>query len=876
MLFKEFLKGKRVSKRLLTLLTIMAIMVAPFSGLYSQNGMFVQAAQSTEYGLANNIKDGTILHAWCWSFNTIKNNMQLIAQSGYTTIQTSPANACVVGNGGNLKFTNQWWYHYQPTDYVIGNYQLGTEAEFSAMCAEAERYGIKVIVDVVANHVTSDKSKVSSNITSNSNFFHTNTSITDWNSRYQVTQLALLGLWDNNTQNTSVQNYIKNYLLRCVQLGADGFRYDAAKHIELPDDSGFGGNFWPNVLSNGSEFQYGEVLQDSISRDAAYANYMSVTASNYGKKLRDSIGSNSFNASTLINYDIGVSADKIVTWVESHDNYANDISDYGSSEWMNDEQIKLSWAVIAARSGGTPLFFSRPVGGGGQTWDNRFPELTKMGDRGSNLFFDDEVAAVNKFRNAMVGENEYLRNPNGNTKVLMIERGTKGVVIINLNSSDFSLSSATNLANGSYTNQTDNHNQFTVSNGNVTGTLPARSVVVLYKNAPTPKVSADGVVAKFTDSISLTLKSENVDNATYSLTSSNASNNVSGSYTNGQTLTFGASDAFGTTYTLLLTGILNGVSVSTTYNFTKAEATGTTIYFEKPDSWGTNINAYVYDESGSTVKKLAAWPGVAMTLENGKYVLNFDADYTTPLVIFNDGTKQTPSSQLSGYAVVNNATYNINGRVINPVDPVDPVDPTEPVEPSTGTQMVIYYKTTNSSEYIHYRIGNGTWTTAPGVQMSNSEVSGYKVATIEMGTETTLTACFNNGSGSWDNNNSSNYTFTTPGIYKVVNGVISQGAPSASTTNEITVYYYTGWSNSYIHYQPTNGSWTAAPGVQMSSSSVSGYKVITINLGSASGLTACFNNGSGTWDSNNGSNYQLNSAGTYTIKNGVISSGTPK
>ena len=34
------------------------------------------ASQAAKYGLADDIQDGAILHAWCWSFNTIKENMK--------------------------------------------------------------------------------------------------------------------------------------------------------------------------------------------------------------------------------------------------------------------------------------------------------------------------------------------------------------------------------------------------------------------------------------------------------------------------------------------------------------------------------------------------------------------------------------------------------------------------------------------------------------------------------------------------------------------------------------------------------------------------------------------------------------------------------
>lgn len=50
------------------------------------------------------MKDGTILHAWCWSFNTIKD-------AGYTSVQMSPINTVVAGEGGNKSLKN-WYYQY--------------------------------------------------------------------------------------------------------------------------------------------------------------------------------------------------------------------------------------------------------------------------------------------------------------------------------------------------------------------------------------------------------------------------------------------------------------------------------------------------------------------------------------------------------------------------------------------------------------------------------------------------------------------------------------------------------------------------------------------------------------------------------------------
>ena len=52
-----------------------------------------------------------------------------------------------------------------------------------------------------------------------------------------MTQCHLLGLWDLNTQNQAVADRMQKFLKTAVADGVDGFRYDAAKHVELPTES---------------------------------------------------------------------------------------------------------------------------------------------------------------------------------------------------------------------------------------------------------------------------------------------------------------------------------------------------------------------------------------------------------------------------------------------------------------------------------------------------------------------------------------------------------------------------------------------------------------------------------------------------------------
>ncbi|MBU5244021.1 starch-binding protein [Lactococcus lactis] len=625
----------------------------------SVNGETIVASSNQQVSM----KDGTVLHAWCWSFNSIKENMAAIKEAGYTSVQTSPINAVVVGNGGDKKFTEQWYYHYQPTAYTIGNYQLGTEAEFIEMNRVAEQYGIKIIVDAVLNHTTSDYNAISSEVKSIPKWTHGNTLVENWGSRWDVTQNSLLKLWEWNTQNPKVQQYLLKFLKNAVADGADGFRYDAAKHIELPGEypSEFGSNFWNVILNNGSEFQYGEVLQDNISRDADYANLMSITASKYGHSIRDMLRNRNANAGNLGNYQAGVDPSKLVLWVESHDTYANGKTDSESeSAWMSDEDLKLGWAMITARAKGTPLFFSRPVGGGNGV---RFPEQTKLGDAGSNLYKDPTIVAVNKFHNAMVGQSEYIRNPNGDTNVAMIERGTQGAVIANLSDSEKSLNTETKLANGTYKDQISGKT-YTVSNGRLSGSIARRSVLVLTKgddNLASLSVQGyqEGSHTFLTDTLNLTLQTSNTSEATYSV-----NNGAPIKFENGKVITIGSQVQFGETVTVTLSAKnAKGETVQSVYRFTKEDPNAnTTIRFENPDKW-TDVFVYMYNAKGD--KLLGAWPGTKMEKDGtGLLAITLPISYETDGVkVLFSNNKGAQYPQSLGFEFKSGGTYSKDGLV---------------------------------------------------------------------------------------------------------------------------------------------------------------------------------------------------------------------
>ena len=564
-------------------------------------------AARKQYGLAREMSYGSILHAWMWSFNTIKQKMPEIAAAGYTSIQTAPISE-IKGPVNGMQFDENWYYVYQPTGTKIGNKVVGTEDDLKAMTAEAHKYGIRVIVDGVINHFSSDWNAIDSDWRSENNFHQAwgicdkqeNTSHNgdriDYSNRWKVTQCHLLGLWDLNTQNQTVADRMHDYLTRAVEDGVDGFRYDAAKHIELPDEFDTHSPYFDTILSNGAQYQYGEVLQgDSGLNAAAYpalfdkysSNGGGNTGSKYGGAVRAAINSGSMNAQSLRNLQgDGVRDNQLVTWVESHDNYANkevdtEIGKVGVSTRISADKIRKGWAIIASRAGGAPLFFNRPVGSGG-TNNNQFAERTTLGMAGDDEWKHPEVTWVNKFRNAMEGSPENMQNCQGDNSCLMIERGigdgspdNNGVVVVNSGGDKDLNGISTTLDDGQYKDQV-NGGQITVSGGKITsGRAPGGKVAVFWNNKGGTTIDAETISAApinttFTGSgIEVTVRAQNATNLKWT-----TSDGKSGTFVSGDKITVGANAEVGDVITLTLTGKGTGATgkdLKVEYTYEKVE-----------------------------------------------------------------------------------------------------------------------------------------------------------------------------------------------------------------------------------------------------------------------------------------------------------------
>ena len=440
-----------------------------------------------------------ILQAWCWSFNTIRENMKAIAEAGFTTVQTPPAQLCVTqtkgdkGGGNQLYGHGRWYYHYQPTDWKIGNYQVGTKEDLIALCAEAEKYGVKIIVDVLPNHTAIDETRVEDALDDavggHDNLYHANgfNEIMDYNDRLQCTTGQMGGLPDVNTENPDFQYYYMTYVNDLISCGVRGFRYDTAKHIGLPSDpvdpASKENDFWQVALGykdvkglkltipQDGLFIYGEVLQDRNVKEDEYGALMDLTASSYGHVIRNILNAQSWTADNWDNWCHSVDPSHLVTWVESHDTYCNAHESAG----ISCDRIRQGWAFLTARRYGQPLFYSRPAGSSPENvWGNNI-----VGVRGNDEFFHPEVAAANHFRKAMIAEPEEITLNQENT-IIAVNRGRKGAMLVNITDKEITTTLATTLPDGKYTDAVHG-TTFRVKKGILTGTFAPTSSYALYK-----------------------------------------------------------------------------------------------------------------------------------------------------------------------------------------------------------------------------------------------------------------------------------------------------------------------------------------------------------------------------------------------------------
>lgn len=643
---------KKIIGVILSALLVASVAVLPATGVTDKE---LSQTSATDYNLADNVQDGVILHAWNWSYNTIKENLDTIAQSGYTTVQTSPVQQPKIDQLSWWDVGGQWWKLYQPLSFSIAQTSwLGTKEELKALCEEADKYGIKIICDIVSNHMANDnegtagtyfegianyESEIYNNTTE---YFHQLKSFTNDSAVDKTVQGSLDGVPDLNTGNKYIQERVISLLKECVDCGVDGFRFDAAKHIETPDDGEFASDYWPTILNAATEYAktttgqelyyYGEVLNSPGTGRSidSYTKYMSVTDNMTGNTIRSYVNKKNAQSSARSTYFKGSDPSKYVLWAESHDTY---MADDGSSASVTDENIAKTWALVGSRLDATALYFARPG-------------KALMGDVGSTGWKSVAVSEINKFHNAFVGQSESVSSDGD---IAYVERGTNGVVLVNVAGTVADVSvPVKQMADGDYTDAITG-NAFTVAGGKISGSIGDTGIAVVYNTTTTPYTTVSVESSEFKgETLKVTVGTVNASNGTYQIDGGEAV-----SFVGSTEVELGADTAYDGEIKLVVTASDGTKTTSNTYTYVKRKASnsGVFAYFNNTGMGYKNVYCYVYDEDtnpDADAVTNASWPGEEMTLdeETGlyKYEIPENLVNVQANVIFNDNNgKQVPA-----------------------------------------------------------------------------------------------------------------------------------------------------------------------------------------------------------------------------------------
>lgn len=673
-----------------------------------------------KYGLKDNIQDGVILHCFDWTLADIQEEIPNIAKAGFTAVQTSPVHERA-GKG------SVWYDVYRPYDFKIGN-GLGTEADLKALCAKAHEYGVKVIVDVVANHT--DYGNVADRL-KDEGLYHQPFDVGNWHDRHQVT-FGKIGMWDLDTNNPTVQAIIKQYIQDLKACGVDGIRWDAIKHIGLPSE---GDSFMQNVVDQ-EMYNYGEILDSTGGDDNVlfpeYQTYMSITDNGYGNGFANSFAGGSINESVGNFNQRNAKTEKLVYWGESHDTYAND---GGESKNKSQNVIDRAYAVVAGNNGATALYFSRPA----QKGKNDI----KFGDKGSVHFKDAEVAQVNYVHNVCAGEPNYYVKGNG----VCAQVRKSGAIIVLGNGSDRDVTVANGAGDGKWLKPGTYKDMvgggaFTVNASTISGHVGESGIAVIYNAGSIvlpPEVvfnPADGTA--FSDeTLTVTATPLNAVSAWIQVNDGAKQNFTADkqftvgadvAYGKNVTITWGATDKEGKTETGSVTykkvkayvpelGKADEISC-----FLETSNTAAAVYV-----WNNNVKPiikYAGEWNDAINKKL---PLVGKSV-SGKNVFKWTYD----------GTETTAPAQLifldgNGNKLTNNVDFVNHGYYVDGTysTTVTKVHEDEPVDPK-----YVYFDNASKWENVYCYFYNGTISSAawPGVKMTydasashNGKTGWYKV-----------------------------------------------------------------------------------------------------------------------------------------------------
>ncbi|MFE5340966.1 alpha-amylase family protein [Isoptericola sp. NPDC056578] len=425
-----------------------------------------------------------ILTMFQWTWTAVAEECaSTIGPAGIDAVQVSPPQEHIQGAA--------WWTSYQPVSYQIES-KLGTREEFEAMVDACGEAGVGVVADAVINHTTGADQGAGTGVAGTSfavddfpgvpytaaDFNDCRENIANYGDRDEVQNCRLVSLQDLRTGSPDVQDKIAGYLNDLLDLGVQGFRIDAAKHMPAEDLAAIKAKlsdpdvYWVQEAIGAG----GEPIQPS-----EYVGSGDVHEFDYARQLKNAFGGQLAGLRGVA--DGKLPSDQAGVFVTNHDTERNG----ETLTYKDGDAYRLATVFMLAFPYGSPSLYTgytfddKDAGAPGATATS-VPDADCDGGAWSCIQRDPAVAGMVRFHHAVQGTDLTDWWDDGGDRIAF-GRGDAGFVALNNGDGEAEHTYTTSLPAGEYTNVAAGEGAaatYTVAaDGTFTATVPANSAVAL-------------------------------------------------------------------------------------------------------------------------------------------------------------------------------------------------------------------------------------------------------------------------------------------------------------------------------------------------------------------------------------------------------------
>ncbi|ADD40957.1 alpha-amylase [Stackebrandtia nassauensis] len=449
--------------------------------------------------------DEAILHLFQWPWKSVASECtNVLGPAKFPAVEVSAPQEHVVLPDKQYP----WWQDYQPVSYQLES-RRGSAKDFADMVSACDDAGVEVYVDTIVNHMAGGASTGTGSGGSeysqydypavpygNNDFHHCgrngNDDIQNWQDQWEVRNCELLDLSDLATETEHVRKQLTGYMQDLIDLGVDGFRIDAAKHVPVADLEAIYGGLTgdPKIFQEVIEGGNGEISPNE------YKGLGRVTEFRYGDQVGARFKDGQLSALKDFQSQMLLDSSAATTFIDNHDTQR---SGRAQLTYKNGARYYMAEAFALAHGYGSPHILS------GFAFDNADAGPPAESDGTTKQAVADDGACASGWecshRQRAVLNLGAFRTAAGDAAVtdwwsngsdqIAFGRGDRAFAAFNASGSALTTEFATALpdgeycdvANGDHTDGACDGPAYTVSGGKLTATVPANGVLAVHVNA---------------------------------------------------------------------------------------------------------------------------------------------------------------------------------------------------------------------------------------------------------------------------------------------------------------------------------------------------------------------------------------------------------